>query len=55
MKLVIGKPDDTELVLAEHAGGTWTPSATVSADLAAFLKGCDPEELEMWVEEPDED
>ena len=55
MKLVIGKPDDTELVLAEHADGVWKPPATLTADLAAFLQGADPEELEMWVEEPDED
>ena len=26
MKLVLGKPDETELVLAEQVGGTWRPN-----------------------------
>ena len=55
MKLIIGKSDDTQLVMAEHVDGTWRPSPTLAADFAAFLKGADPEEFEMWVEEPDDD
>ena len=26
MKLVIGKPDESEIVLAEEAGGAWKPN-----------------------------
>ena len=51
MKLIIGKPDDTELVLAEHVGGVWTPNPKLAAEMAAFLRGADPEQFEMWVEE----
>jgi hypothetical protein len=53
MKLVLGKPDDTEVVLAEQVGGAWRPSPNLSTELAAFLKDSDPEEFEMWVEEPE--
>ena len=35
MKLVIGKPDDSEIVLAEQAGGTWKPNPNLAAELAA--------------------
>jgi hypothetical protein len=51
MKLVIGKPDDTEIVLAEETGGSWRASANLGAELGKFLQGCDPEQLEMWVED----
>ncbi len=53
MKLVIGKPDETEIVLAQQVGGVWRPNPNLAADMAAFLKGADPEQFEMWVEEPD--
>lgn len=53
MKLVIGKPDDSEIVLAEQAGGTWRPNPNLAAELATFLQGADPEQFEMWVEEPE--
>jgi hypothetical protein len=29
MKLMLGKPDDTELVLAEQTGGSWRPNTGV--------------------------
>jgi hypothetical protein len=51
MKLLIGKADGAELVLAEEAGGAWKPSATLAADMAKFLTGADPEQFELWVEE----
>jgi hypothetical protein len=53
MKLVIGKPDDSEIVLAEQAGGAWRPNPNLAAELATFLQGADPEQFEMWVEEPE--
>jgi hypothetical protein len=53
MKLVIGKPDDSEIVLAEQAGGAWKPNPNLAAELATFLQGADPEQFEMWVEEPE--
>jgi len=53
MKLVIGKPDDSEIVLAEQVGGTWKPNPKLATELATFLQGADPEELEVWVEEPE--
>jgi hypothetical protein len=53
MKLVLGKPDDSELVLAQQVNGTWQPNPNVAAELAAFLKGSDPEEFEMWIEDPE--
>ena len=55
MKLFIGKPDGTELVLAEEASGAWKPSATLTADMTALLAGADPEQFELWVEEDDEE
>jgi hypothetical protein len=54
MKLFIGKPEG-ELVLAEQVGGAWKPSATLTADMTAFLAGADPEQFELWVEEDDEE
>ena len=51
MKLMLGKPDDTELVLAEQTGGAWRPNPNLAAEMAAFLQGADPEQFEMWVEE----
>ena len=47
------KPDDTELMLAEQVAGAWRPNPNLAADMAAFLKGADPEQFEMWVEEPE--
>ena len=55
MKLKIGKPDGSELVLAEQVADAWRPSPSLSGDMAAFLQGADPEEFELWVEEPDDD
>ena len=53
MKLVIGKPDGKELVLAEQAGGAWRPNPNLASEMATFLQGADPEQFEMWVEEPE--
>ena len=53
MKLMLGKPDETELVLAEQVGGAWQPNPKLAAEFAAFLQGSDPEQFEMWVEEPE--
>jgi hypothetical protein len=53
MKLVIGKPDDSEIVLAEQTGGAWRPNPNLATELATFLQGADPERFEMWVEEPE--
>ena len=53
MKLMLGKPDDTELVLAEQTGGSWRPNPNLAAEMAAFLQGADPEQFEMGVEEPE--
>ena len=41
MKLMLGKPDDTELTLAEHVSGAWRPNPNLAADMATFLKGAD--------------
>jgi hypothetical protein len=51
MKLVLGRPDGTEITLAEQTGGAWKPSPTLTADMAKLLQGADPEQFEMWVEE----
>ena len=51
MKLMLGRPDDSEMSLAEQTGGVWKPSATLAPDMAKFLQGADPEQFEMWVEE----
>jgi hypothetical protein len=53
MKLMLGKPDDSELMLAEQVAGAWRPNPNLAAEMAAFLKGADPEQFEMWVEEPE--
>jgi hypothetical protein len=53
MKLMLGKPDETEMVLAEQVGGGWKPNPSLAAEMAAFLQGADPEQFEMWVEEPE--
>ncbi len=53
MKLMMGKPDDTEIVLAEQVGGVWRPNPNLVAEMATFLQGADPEQFEMWVEEPE--
>ena len=52
MKLVMGKPDDSELVLAEQVGDAWRPNPHLAAEMA-FLQGADPEQFEMRVEEPE--
>ena len=54
MKLMLGKPDDSEMILAEQSGGAWKPSATLAADMMKFLQGADPEQFEMWVEDPED-
>jgi hypothetical protein len=46
MKLMLGRPDETEITLAEQSGGVWQPSP-----MAKMLQGGDPEQFEMWVEE----
>src|SRR5262245_473493 len=53
MKLIIGKPDETEVVLAEQVNGAWKPNPNIASEMATFLQGADPEQFEMWVEEPD--
>jgi hypothetical protein len=53
MKLMLGRPDDTEITLAEQVNGTWQPSPKLVSDLTSFLQGADPEEFELWVEEDD--
>lgn len=54
MKLMLGKPDETSIALAEQVNGVWKPSPTLAADMAAFLAGSDPEQFEMWVEDPED-
>ena len=51
MKLMLGKPDDTEPVLAQQVGGAWRPNPNLAAEMATFLQGADPEQFEMWVED----
>ena len=51
MKLKLGKPDESEMILAEQSGGIWKPTPTLAADMVKFLQGADPEQFEMWVEE----
>lgn len=53
MKLIIGKPEDKEIVVAEQVGGAWRPNPNLAAEMATFLQGADPEQFEMWVEEPE--
>jgi hypothetical protein len=53
MKLMLGKSDDSTIVLAEKVGGVWRPNPSLAAEMAAFLQGADPEQFEMWVEEPE--
>jgi hypothetical protein len=47
MKLVIGKPDESEIVLAEEVGGAWKPNPNLTSELAKFLQGANPEGFEM--------
>jgi len=54
MKLMLGKPDETAIALAEQIGGAWKPCTTLAVDLAKFLQGADPEQFELWVEEPED-
>jgi hypothetical protein len=42
MKLMLGKPDDTEIVLAQQVGGAWRPKPNLAAEMATFLQGSDP-------------
>jgi hypothetical protein len=51
MKLMLGKPDDTAITLAEAVNGAWQPNPKLMSDMASFLAGADPEQFEMWVEE----
>ena len=53
MKLIIGKPDESEIMLAEQVGGAWKPNPNFATEMAKFLQGADPEQFEMWVEEDD--
>ena len=46
MKLMLGISDDNAIPLAEETGGVWKR--------AKFLQGADPEEFELWVEEPED-
>ena len=55
MKLMLGKPDDSAIALAEESGGAWKPNPALAADMVAFLQGADPEQFELWVEEPEDD
>jgi hypothetical protein len=51
MKLMLGKPDDTAILLAQRTGEDWKPNPSLATDMTAFLRGADPEEFELWVEE----
>jgi len=51
MKLMLGRPDDSEMMLAEQTDGVWKPNPTLVADLTKFLAGAGPEAFEMLVEE----
>jgi len=51
MKIVLGRSDDSEMMLAEQPDAVWKPNPTLVADMAKFLQGADPEQFEMWVEE----
>jgi hypothetical protein len=51
MKLVLGRPDGVELILAEQKDGSWRPNPNLTTEMAAFLQGSDPEQFETWVEE----
>jgi len=53
MKLIIGRPDETEVVLAEQVNGAWKPNPNIASEMVSFLQGADPEQFEMWVEEPE--
>ena len=53
MKLMLGRPDETELVLAEQNGGAWQPNPNLMKDMTTFLQGSNPDQFEMWVEEPE--
>jgi hypothetical protein len=53
MKLIIGRPDETEVVLAEQVNGAWKPNPNIVSEMVSFLQGADPEQFEMWVEEPE--
>jgi hypothetical protein len=53
MKLIIGRPDETEVVLAEEVNGSWKPNPNIASEMVSFLQGADPEQFEMWVEEPE--
>ena len=45
MKLVIGKSDESEIVIAEECGESWKPNPNVVADLQKFLHGPTPSSL----------
>jgi hypothetical protein len=53
MKLFIGKPDETTVMLAEQVNGVWQANPNLTADMTKFLQGADPEQFDMWVEEPE--
>src|SRR5689334_15993888 len=53
MKLMLGRPDEAELVLAEQNGGAWQPNPNLMKDMTTFLQGSNPDQFEMWVEEPE--
>ncbi|HEV8694031.1 MAG TPA: hypothetical protein VGQ93_07595 [Lysobacter sp.] len=42
------------MTLAEQSDGVWKASPTLAADMAKFLQGSDPEQFEMWVQEPED-
>ena len=53
MKLFIGKSDETTVMLAEQVNGVWQTNPNLAADMTKFLQGADPEQFDMWVEEPE--
>ena len=53
MKLFIGKPDETHVLVAEQVNGAWQVNPNLTADMTKFLQGADPEQFDMWVEEPE--
>ena len=50
MKLVIGKPDESEVVLAEESGGVWKPNPNLTAEMAMLQQGAHARAFVMWGE-----
>ena len=37
MKLIIGRPDETEVVLAEEVNGSWKPNPNIASEMATLV------------------